>query len=153
MRKKCKRVVRPLVNPIAMAVEGASVSDKSALDKLRLRELAAIEAMAKGVGTKQEWQDLADMCNLCESMARAHIGIEAIESTEAAQKALIDVHARMAKTGGRMVLKAAELQALRDVFEYHDLQRSSVARSVYEAHIVKVTNKIKTGRKDVLVVG
>ena len=153
MRKKCKRVVRPLINPIAMAIEGAGISDKESLDKLRLRELAAIEAMAKGVGTRQEWQDLADMVNLCESMARAHIGIEALEATEAAQKALIEVHARMAKTDGRMVLKAAELKALRDVFEYHDLQRSNVARSVYEAHIVKVTNKIKTGHKDVVVVG
>jgi len=37
MRKKCKRVVRPLINPIAMAIEGAGISDKESLDKLRLR--------------------------------------------------------------------------------------------------------------------
>ena len=37
------------------------------------------------------------------------------------------------------------LNAFRDVYQYHDLQRQSVARSVYEQAIRRVTDKVKSG--------
>ena len=142
MRKKCKRVVRPLMNPISMAMESAAIPDKKSLDKLRMLELAAIEALAKGQAAANEWRDLAGMVNLCESMAEAGIGPEAFEATQRAQEALIEAFKRKDKVGGRLVVSGAGLQAVRDVFEYHDLQRQSVARSVYEWHIKRVKNWI-----------
>ena len=48
MRKKCRRKVYQLVNPIEYAIAGASVTQKEKLDKLALVELIAIESMVKG---------------------------------------------------------------------------------------------------------
>ena len=48
-RKKCRRKVwNTNVNPIAHAIAGAAITDTASLDKLRMQELSAIEAFAKG---------------------------------------------------------------------------------------------------------
>jgi len=36
------------------------------------------------------------------------------------------------------------LQAMRDLFEYHDLQRSSISRGEYERHIQSAINAIRS---------
>jgi hypothetical protein len=48
----------------------------------------------------------------------------------------------------KMGLSGAGIQAVRDVYEYHDLQRTSIARSTYEQMIEKTWRAItnKTGR-------
>ena len=130
------------MNPISLAMEGARVPDKQSLDKLRMRELASIDALAHGKAGKDEWSDITAMLNLCESMAEDGIGAEAFEATTKAQEALIEAFKRRDKTQGRLVVTGPGLQAIRDVFAYHDLQRQSVARSVYEFHIKRVAKWI-----------
>jgi hypothetical protein len=114
-----------------------------------LRELAAIEAMSKGNGTTVEWQELADMMNICEVMGSSGIGAEALPHCQQAQEALTEAARRFESTG-RMGLSGLGLQALREVYEYHDLQRSSVPRSVYEQMIVKTRNRVRSKSKEVV---
>ena len=150
MRKRTKRKQQwMLVNPINHALLGAAITQTHLLDKLRLRELAAIEAMSKGMGTIVEWQELADMMNICEVMATEGIGPEALPHCEQAQEALTEAARRYEKTK-RMGLSGLGLKAIREVYEYHDLQRSSVPRSVYEQMIVKTRNRIKSKSKEVV---
>ena len=90
-RKKCHRKVWSTnINPVAHAIAGAAVSDDSALNKLRLCELSAIDAMTKGLATVTEWHDLTEMLNLCETMGRHGIGPEALAICEVAQSAAPD---------------------------------------------------------------
>ena len=150
MRKRTKRKQQwMLVNPINHALLGAAITQTHLLDKLRLRELAAIEAMSKGMGTIVEWQELADMMNICEVMASEGIGPEALPYCQQAQEALTEAARRYEKTK-RMGLSGLGLKAIREVYEYHDLQRSSVPRSVYEQMIVKTRNRIKSKSKEVV---
>ena len=128
---------------------GAGITQPELLDKLRLRELAALEAMAKGLGTKVEWQELADMLNICEVMAMEGIGPEALPYCKEAQDALVEA-ARRYEATKRMGLSGPGIQALREVYEYHDLQRSSVARGLYEQMIVKTRQRINSKAKEVL---
>ena len=114
-----------------------------------MRELAAIEAMSKGMGTTVEWQELADMMNICEVMASNGIGPEALPHCQQAQEALEESARRYEKTK-RMGLSGIGLTAIREVYEYHDLQRSSVPRSVYEQMIVKTRNRIRSKAKEVV---
>lgn len=114
-----------------------------------MRELAAIEAMSKGMGTTVEWQELADMMNICEVMASSGIGPEALPYCQQAQEALEEAARRYEKTK-RMGLSGVGLTAIREVYEYHDLQRSSVPRSVYEQMIVKTRNRIRSKSKEVV---
>jgi hypothetical protein len=145
MRKRCKRKVWGLLDPIAHAVSGAGITDTASLDKLRLRELAAIESFRIGRAGKQEWMDLADMLNISETLSRDGVGPEALEPCERAQQALADAHARFFGKPGALVLTGPELQSLRDAYEYHDLQRASIARSQYEQAIKKTGNRLRSG--------
>ena len=142
-RKKCKRKVWALIDPVALAIAGAAITDTASLDKLRMLELSAIEAFAKGRATPDDWRALADMLNVCETMARDGIGPEALEPCTQAQEALGHAHARH-KAGKPLLFTGLELNAVRDSFGYHDLQRSSVSRSTYEQAIQKTANRIRS---------
>ena len=151
MRKKCKRKVYPLLNSLAHAIAGAAVADDSSLNKLRLCELTAIDAMTKGMGTPHDWRWIADVLNIAETMAKNGIGPEVLEHCEKAQEALLEAKQRYDKTG-KMGLSGAGIRAVKDLWEYHDLQRTSVARSEYEKMIQKTMNNIRSHGKDVVEV-
>lgn len=152
MRKKCKRKVwSTSINPIAHAIAGAAVADDSSLNKLRLCELTAIDAMTKGMGTPHDWRWIADFLNIAETMAKNGIGPEVLEHCEKAQEALLEAKQRYDKTG-KMGLSGAGIRAVKDLWEYHDLQRTSVARSEYEKMIQKTMNNIRSHGKDVVEV-
>jgi len=142
MRKRTKRKVYNLINPIAHAIEGAALVEKHRLDSLRLIELTAIEAFAKGKATLNDWQAMATMLNVCETMALEDIGSEALEACQRLQAALIESQQRYEKTI-RMGITGLGLKAMRDVYEYADLQRQSIDLSTFERMIDKTMNKIK----------
>jgi len=149
-RKRCVRKVYALVNPITMAMEGCAITPSDKLDKLRMLELSAIEAFAKGRATPDDWRALADMLNVTETMAGMGIGPEALEPCMQAQAALGAAHARH-KAGKPLLFTGPELQMLRDCYEWHDLQRQSVARSQYEAAIKRTGDRIRSAAPDVRV--
>lgn len=143
MRKQTRRKIWPLVNPVAFAIEGAAIPPKEELDKLRLRELSSLDAFTRGLAGLQEWSDLKAMLNLAEAMAQLGVGKdEVMPACHAAQAALIDAARRYERTG-KMGLTGHGLQALRELYAYHDAQRSSVARSVYEQAIKRATNRVR----------
>jgi hypothetical protein len=145
-RKRTKRkVVYNLINPLVHAIEGAAITDTRALDKLRLMELSAIEAFRTGSAAKADWDTMANLMNLTELMAREVIGPEALPVCERAQEALVAAWDRHAATG-RMGIDGPGLQALRELAEYHDAQRSSISRKAYEDAIRRCTNKVKDQR-------
>lgn len=104
MKKRTRRKVYLLANPIALAIEGAAITDASALDKLRLRELSAVESFRTGKATREDWMSLADMLNICETLAKDGIGPEAMDPCQKAQDALgaakdrLDKHGRLLLT-------------------------------------------------------
>jgi hypothetical protein len=150
MRKKCRRKHWNLLDPIAHAIAGAAITDQQSLNKLRMLELSAIEAMSKGQGTVTDWQNLVDMLNICEMMALQGIGPEALNACEIAQKALSDA-AKRYEAIQRMGLTGQGIQAIREVYSYHDLQRTSISRSQYERIIDKTRNHLKSRSEIVMV--
>ena len=78
MRKQCRRKVYQLINPIAMAIEGACITPQETIKTLSDRETEAINAMMTGKGTLRYWQDCVDMCNVCQQMGRDGIGPECL---------------------------------------------------------------------------
>lgn len=153
-RKHCRRRVYALVNPLVHAIEGARVTAGADLDKLRLLELSALEAFRMGAATPEEWRQLADMVNLCEVLAVDFRigGQDAREVAEAAQAALIRSHAR-AKDGKPLLLDGEGLEALRECHAWHDAQRTSIARSMYEQAIKRTVAKVRNRAPGVEVVG
>lgn len=148
-RKKCKRKVYQLINPISMAVLGACVSAEKPLNTLRLAELSAIDEMVTGKGTTESWRWIADCINIAETLGKMGIGPEALPLCQIAQQAMLEAADRYQKTK-RMGLSGEGIKAVKELWEIHDLQRTSVARSVYEAAILKTKNTIQSRGKDVV---
>lgn len=146
MRKRTVRRVWKLVNPIQMAIEGAAITPRKELDRLLARELGSLDDFIHGRASLQQWHDLATVVNLCETLAHEGVGPEALEPCAKAQDALIDAARRFTKTQ-KMGLTGPGIQALRDVIEYHDLQRSSISRSQYERVIKLTVDRVKSGYK------
>jgi len=148
MRKKCKRKVWKLVNPITHAIEGCAILTDKDLIELRIRELNAIDSMVNGTGTVDDWDSLNGMNNLAETMSRAGIGVEVLEVCQKAQEELVK-SAKRFEAIGRMGLTGEGIQIMRELFQYHDLQRRSVTRSDYERFIQKSINIVRGKGKNV----
>ena len=144
MRKQTKRKVWNLIDPVTHAIVGASITQRVKLDKLRMLEYSALEAMTKGQGTIHDWRILVDVLNLSETMARNNIGKdEVMPVCQKAQDALHQAAERYQKTL-KMGLSGEGIQALRDLIEYADLQQSSISRSDFERYIQKTKDYIKS---------
>lgn len=151
MRKQCRRKIYKLVDPIAHAIAGAAITTDDCLDQLKSKEQAAIEAMRTGNATVYTWQELVDMNNICQVMARQGIGPEALVDCMIAEIELKQATKRF-ETTGRMLLTGPGLRAIQEVSEWHQLQRTSISRSEYERMIEKTRNKIRSRSKDVTVI-
>lgn len=144
MRKRCKRKVWALVNPVEHAINGAGITSRKDLDSLLVRELASLDAFTRGQATMQEWSDLVNANNLAQTLAGMGVGREALPDCHAAEAALIEAASRF-NDSQRMGLSGPGIQALRSVIEWHDLQRSAIPRSQYEEAIRLTAARIKSG--------
>jgi hypothetical protein len=152
-RKHCKRKIWATkgFDAVAHAIAGARITNKASLDALQIRELSAVESITHGQGTVQDWRDLADVINLCETAAKMGIGPESLPACAKAQETLLQAAHRY-ETTGRMGLTGEGIAALRDVIEYHHLQRQSIPRSQYEEIIRKTAWRIRSHAPEVVEV-
>jgi hypothetical protein len=144
MRKQTRRKIwDTTINPITHAIVGASITDDESLDILRKKENGSMEAFRRGAATPSDWNNINAVVRLAESMAAANIGPEVMVHVKIAEMHLIDAHERY-KRIGKMGSTGPGLQSFQDIIEYHELQRTAVSRSVYESHIKRVTDMIRS---------
>jgi len=144
MRKQTRRKIwDTTVNPITHAIVGASITDEESLEILRKKENGSMEAFRNGAATPHDWNNINAVVQLAESMAAANIGPEVMVHVKIAEMHLIDAHDRY-KRIGKMGSTGPGLQSFQDIIEYHELQRTAVSRSVYESHIKRVTDMIRS---------
>ena len=143
MKKKVKRKHWNLVNPIAHALLGAAITQRDKLDKLRMLEYSALEAITKGQGTVADWRTLVDVLNLSEMMGKHGVGPEVLPICEKAQTSLHKAAMRYQETL-RMGLDGEGIKACRDLIEYADLQQGSISRSEFERYIQKTKDHIRS---------
>ena len=142
-RKKTKRKHWNLVDNVTHAIVGAAITQRDKLDKLRLLEYSALDAMTKGSGTILDWRTLVDVLNLSEMMGKNGVGPEVLPICEKAQESLHKAAMRYQETL-RMGLDGEGIKACRDLIEYADLQQGSISRSEFERYIQKTKDYIKS---------
>lgn len=143
-RKRTRRHVLPLCNPILLAMTNAAITSTEDLDKLRVAELGTIESFAHGRADEQDWKRLADVINLTETMGQyMGIGPEALPTAEAAGAALAQA-LRRKREHGRLGLSGPELETMRHLLEWHDLQRASVPRKIYAEAIRRTSDRVRS---------
>jgi len=148
-RKRCKRKIWSMVNPIEFAITGAAITAEDKLDQLRMSELSAIESMVKGNGTTGDWKVLVDMMNIAETMSSSGIGVEVLEVCEIVQKEM-EAAAKRYETTRKMGLSGTGIRYIKELYALHDLQRTSISRSEYERMIEKTINYIRSNNHRVV---
>lgn len=144
MRKQTRRKIWDTsINPITHAMVGAAITDDKSLKFLRDKEMGSLEAFRNGTATKQDWNNINAVVQLAEVMADSNIGPDVMVHVKIAEMHLLDAEERY-KRIGKMGATGLALQSFKDIIEYHHLQRTSVARSVYEKHIKRVTDMVRS---------
>lgn len=123
------------------AMVGAAITDDETLDVMRKKEAKSMEAFRTGTATKQDWDIVNAASRIAESMADAGIGPEVMVHAKIAEMHLLEARDRFRKIG-KIGTTGLGLQSFKELLEYHELQRTSVPRNVYERHIQRVTNMI-----------
>jgi len=143
MRKRTKRKMWNLIDPIQHAIVGAAITHREKLDKLRMMEYSALDSMTKGSGTVTDWRTLVDVLNLSEMMGKGGIGPEVLPICEKAQASLHKAAMRYQETM-QMGLDGVGIKSIRDLIEYADLQQGSIPRSEFEKYIQKTKDYIRS---------
>jgi hypothetical protein len=143
MRKRTIRKQWELLNPIPHAIMGAAITQRDKLDKLRMLEYSALEAITKGQGTVTDWRTLVDVLNLAEIMGKNGVGPEVLPVCQTAQESLHKAAMRYQETM-KMGLDGEGIKAIRELLEYADLQQGSIPRSEFERYIQKTKDYIKS---------
>lgn len=143
MRKRCRRTVRALVNPITMAMEGAAFTPQDKLDRLRTMELSTIADFRAGRGSLEGLRMLTDMLNLCETLGTMGVGPEALPACAAAHETVLSVMRRFERWQ-KFEATPAEVTSLEEVYAFLDLQRQSIPRSQLEQAIDQTAKRIRS---------
>jgi hypothetical protein len=143
MRKRTIRKQWELLNPIPHAIMGAAITQRDKLDKLRMLEYSALEAITKGQGTVTDWRTLVDVLNLAEIMGKNGVGPEVLPVCQTAQESLHKAAMRYQETM-KMGLDGEGIKAIRELLEYADLQQGSIPRSEFERYIQKTKDYIRS---------
>jgi hypothetical protein len=144
MRKRTKRKIwSTQINTITHALTGAAITERDKLNKLRLMEYSALDAMVKGSGTISDWRTLVDVLNLSEMMGKSGVGPEVLPICQIAQDSLHKAALRYQETM-QMGLDGVGIKAIRELLEYADLQQGSIARSEFEKYIQKTKDYIRS---------
>jgi len=88
------------------------------------------------------------MLNIAETMARNGVGEEVLSVCMQAQDHLVESAKRYERIG-KMGASGPALQCWRDLYEYHDLQRTSVTRAEYEKMIQKAYDRERSKSPEV----
>jgi len=149
MRKRTKRKHWALVDTIKYAAEGAAITPRHLLDKLLMRELSSLDAFARGAASIQEWHDMAALVNNAQTLAECMgIGKEALPDILKAEAGLVESAARFQKIK-KFGLSGPSITALKEVVEWHDLQRASIPRSQYDESIRITTAHVQNGHRTI----
>ena len=144
MKKMTKRKHYTLIHdPIKYVTEGVSPTPAALLDRLRAKELSAIESLSTGRGCVADWSNVVDMLNIAETLAGQGVGPEVLDVCKAAQDELASTAKRYQATS-HMGLTGLGLAAVRELFAWHDAQRTAISRGQYEAAIELTRQRIRT---------
>lgn len=150
MRKHTRRKHWPLSNVIELAIDGARITDESRLDRLRTLELSALQAWTTGAATVLDWRTVADLSNLTQTLCGMGIGPEAMAAAQLVEDVLGESHGRHQLTG-HMGTTGPGLAAMRELYAWHDAQRSAIDRRTYFEAIERTANRIRSAHPSLKV--
>ena len=148
MRKRSKYKPKPvLVNPLGYVMESATplIEHESYVVDWQLRNNSAFEKLLKGLADKKDINTLVAARNITEGLMVTLKGADADGTLARSAVALIELCDR-GNAGKSLVMKAQEIQAMRDMMQLHDELLEVVTVRQFERALEYTKNEIKVGR-------
>jgi hypothetical protein len=148
MRKRSKYKPKPvLVNPLGYVMESATplIEHETYVVDWQLRSNSAFEKLLKGIADKKDINTLVAARNITEGLMVTLKGADADGTLARSAVALIELCDR-GNAGKSLVMKAQELQAMRDMMQLHDELLEVVTVRQFERALEYTKNEIKVGR-------
>lgn len=148
MRKRSKYKPRPrLADPVAYVVESSTLlaDHGTYVIDWKLKNHAAMEMLIKGLAKKPHLDAVVAARNITEGLMVVLDGKDVDGTLARSGVALMDVCDR-ANAGNGTALRAAEMQALRDMMALHDELLDVVTVGQMEKAIEYIKKEIKAGR-------
>lgn len=123
MKKRNKKYVPKQVvqNPLNFFFGGLKKIDPDHLVELNIKNHRAMEAICKGEGTKEHFDQLAGMQNMALVLTELHFDNQYLEMLYAGRDALHALGTRFLKHK-KFVLTGEEMQKINNVLEVHEAQ-------------------------------
>ena len=146
MRKRSNYKPKPqLANPLACVINGfkkaADVGDPIVI--VRTKNHLALDAVLKGVATRQDIDVLISAVNIAEALCWLEIGDEYRRQIDDAHEAILKMTRRGLKNGERFVFTGEEMKAVKFAIEIHDAQLDMCTIGEMEQAIQLVYRTIK----------
>lgn len=135
------RQPRPLVNPIAHAMEGARLLLATERELLIDPPRQALEALRTGTGRGDAWRALADALNVAEALVELRIAGNLGDQVQAGQAALSNVAQRVG-AGRGWTLYGHELVALDDALWIYATQLDHCCVSEWQSALQTVQRRV-----------
>lgn len=142
-RKKCRRKVWGVGDAVSVAIAGARVIDDQRLADLREIERGALDAFQFGRAEWKHWGAITGVVQAARVLVEFGVGPEVLPTIESVERFLEAAAERLEATG-RLGATGPDLQAVRDLYEYHDLQRTSVDLATYQRAVEKAINRARS---------
>jgi hypothetical protein len=148
MRKRSKYKPKPvLANPLGYVMESATplIEHETYVVDWQLRNNSAFEKLLKGLADKKDVNTLVAARNITEGLMVTLNGTDTDGTLARSAVALIDLCDR-GNAGKSLVMKAEEIQAMRDMMQLHDELLEVVTVRQFERALEYTKNEIKVGR-------
>ncbi len=148
MRKRSKYKPKPILqNPLGYVVESATplIEHDTYVVDWQLKNNSAFEKLLKGLADKKDINTLVAARNITEGLMVTLKGTDTDGTLARSAVALIDLCNR-GNEGKSLVMKAEELQAMRDMMQLHDELLEVVTVRQFERALEYTKNEIKVGR-------
>ena len=152
MRKRSAYRPKPVrQDPLSYVINGlkpmASLSEATVL---RIKNHAALTALARGQGTRQDIDMVVNALNITEALARMSVGDMYQAEIKEAQDALLAMAKRGLTVGDRYVFRPTELTAVNLAMEIHDAQLDAITLEKLEQAIDLVRRVQRSGAARVI---
>lgn len=148
MRKRSAYRPRPVrLDNLAWVKSGLQpMRENPATVDLRIKNHAAMAAVARGVATRDDIDVMIASMNVTEALATNGVGRDWAPEIRAGQDALLALTRRGIERGDRFVCTGPELNALNLAMEVHDAQLDGCTIAELEAALYRVQATIRGGR-------
>ena len=153
MRKKSKYKPKGVrLDTMNWVVTGMTkVSAKeSAYVTMHLKNMSALDSLAKGTANKKEIDIVIGVINVAEALCELGVGSEYHQIVLSASSALYDVCKRSFDINDRFICRGSELSAIKLGYEVHDAQMEATTIGMLDKALDVIDKTIRAQRATVI---